>query len=91
MPPIRLSKTRELTLPLMLLVSLVAAGAAAYARWTATEEKVVVHEKRLDAADERFKVNEAQRAADHDILLEIRGDVKAMYRERRTEERRTNN
>lgn len=41
------------------------------------------HDERLADHDKKFTAVETKLAADHDILLEIRGDLKALARERR--------
>jgi hypothetical protein len=55
------------------LAAVVAAGAIA---WATTKAEVADH-------TERIKAIEVRAALDHDILLEIRSDVKAFNRERK--------
>lgn len=86
-------KTNQRTLAWLLAITFALAGAWFSLKFAneSLASQVTTHEKRLDTVDQKFKESDALRAIDHDILLEIRGDLKAMSRERRAEDRRSTN
>lgn len=64
------------------LVALLAIFAAGVAAWTLVRAEVSSHASTLVAHEARIKAVEDKIAADHDILIEIRADLKALRRER---------
>ncbi len=56
--------------------------ATGFASWILLRAQVQAHGERLDEQTHRIDVVESRLATDHDILLEIRADVKAFTRER---------
>lgn len=79
MPPIKISKARELTMPLALLVTLLVAAAVGYAKWNATEDKVERHSGEINALQ-----SEARQT--REILIRIDENVKDMRRAQRRDE-----
>ncbi len=65
------------------LLALAALAATAFGSWLMVRAQVEGHEVRLNTTDKRIEAVEARFANDHDILLEIRADLKALTRERR--------
>lgn len=74
--PLFSEDTKLPRMPLKFAAAIVATVAAGAIAWALTTTRVADQGRRLD-------IVETQRAADHDILLEIRSDLKALSRERR--------
>lgn len=64
------------------LATTVAVVAAVVAAWTILRSDVQAHARALSAHEARIKTIEDKVSADHDILIEIRTDLKALRRER---------
>lgn len=69
--PIRISKAREVALPLGLLVTGLVAVAVGYARWSATEEKVERHSVQIRSLEDDAK-------STREILIRIEERGKAI-------------
>ena len=61
------------------LLALVSAGLLA---WSSVKADVEGHGRQLDQHERRLKTVEERISSDHDILIEIRADLKALRRER---------
>ena len=61
------------------LIGLVCAGVLA---WSSVKADVEGHGRQLDQHERRLKTVEERISSDHDILIEIRADLKALRRER---------
>lgn len=72
-PPMKVSDTRRITLPLALLVAIVVAGAVGYARLTSSEDRLGRHETRLTDL-------EAEARTTREILIRIDENVKELRR-----------
>lgn len=77
--PLELSKQSRLTMPLAFVLGLIAVTAAGAMAWTSTRSQVENHDRRINLI-------EAKVATDHDILVEIRADLKNLVRDKRREE-----
>ncbi len=71
--PFKVSRSREVTLTLGLVLTLIAAGAVAYARLTGTEQRVERHEMQIQAI-------EAEARSTREILIRIDENVKDIRR-----------
>lgn len=76
-PAIRVSKERSVSMPLVLLISILTMCALGYSTWASTKEQVIRNS--ADIVDLRF---EAQKT--REILIRIDENVKDLRRERRT-------
>lgn len=74
-PPLEISKKRAISMPFALLVSLLVVVAAGSIAWSAVQTQ-----GRQNASD--IKSLQEHAAADHDVLTEIRTDVKSLLREK---------
>jgi hypothetical protein len=72
-PPIRLSDTRKLTLPLGLLITVLIAVAVSYAKWTSTAEQVDRHTAQINTL-------ETSERTTREILIRIDENVKDLRR-----------
>lgn len=73
------SKVRTTTGTIILVISTVAAGVTA---WNILRSDVAFQAQTLQQHEGRLSELEKRLSADHDILLEIRGDVKALREKR---------
>lgn len=64
------------------IISLLAIVAAGVAAWTLVKAEVASQASTLAVHETRIKSIEEKITADHDILIEIRSDLKALRRDR---------
>lgn len=60
------------------IVTIVACAVIAATGWAVMKGDVEAHARQLEAHDARLRAVERKLEADHDLLLEIRGDLKAL-------------
>lgn len=60
------------------IIAIVAAAIAGATGWTLLKTEVESNARSLEAHDARLRTVERKIEADHDLLLEIRGDLKAI-------------
>lgn len=60
------------------ILTIVAAAIAGATGWTLLKTEVEANARTLEAHDARLRTVERKLEADHDLLLEIRGDLKAL-------------
>lgn len=71
--PLLVSRERRLSMPLAFLLSLLAVTALGAVAWTSTREQVARNTSDIQTL-------QAKVSSDHDLLLEIRADVKNLVR-----------
>ena len=77
-PPFQLGDAAPVKTTWRTLIAMGAFLAAGFGSWVLLRADVQDHEKRLGSVESRL-------SSDHDILLEIRADLKALTREQRRE------
>jgi hypothetical protein len=65
------------------LISILVAVSAAAAAWTITRNDLQTQARTIQHHEQRLQSVETKAAVDHDILVEIRSDLKALMRERK--------
>lgn len=71
--PFAVSRERKLSMPLAFLISLLAVTAAGAVAWTSTREQVARNTTDIQTLQSKV-------ANDHDLLVEIRADIKNMMK-----------
>lgn len=79
-PPITVEQPIKTTIGT--IIAIVTVAAAGVAAWTYVRADVAQHSRTLEVHERRLASVEDKIASDHDILIEIRSDLKALRREK---------